>query len=107
MTRVCKWAEKFLLFMGTFNESREDVDLDEFEQNLYDVGTALLYLTNSLAELDDNPEMQLTMDQWKVMFHESLVVSKVIGAVLADKHGIGCEALASQLKGILFCSIYL
>jgi len=106
MTRVRKWGNKFRLFMRGFIKSRRGIDLDEFEQNLYDVGAALLYLTSSLADLGANPEKQLTMDQWKKMFYESLVVSKVIGAVLADRHSIGCEALANELQGILFCSIY-
>jgi len=104
MSRVLKWGKKFLLFMRAFNESRKDVDLDEFEQNLYEVGTALLYLTNSLADLDANPEKQLEMD-WEEMFVESMVVSGGVGAVLANKRGQCCEALASEIKGIFFYSI--
>jgi len=105
MSRVCKWGNEFIPFMRAFNKSRRDVDLDEFEQNLYDVGTALIYLTTSLADLDANPEKELTMD-WEAMFAESMVISEGIGAVLADKHGLGCEVLANELQGIFFCYIY-
>ena len=104
MSRVCKWGNEFLLFMRAFNKSRRGVDLDEFEQNLYDVGTALIYLITSLADLDANPEKELTMD-WEEMFGESMVVSAGIGAVLANKSGQCCEVLASKLQGIFFCSV--
>ena len=104
MSKVRKWGKKFLLFMREFIKSRRGVDLDEFEQNLYDVGTALLYLTTSLAGIDANPEKQLTID-WGKMFVESMVVSGGVEAVLTNRRGQCCEVLASKLKGIFLYSI--
>ena len=103
--RVRKWGNGFILFMRAFVDCRMVFPLNDFEQNLFEVGTALTFLTTSLTELAANPKKKITMEAWKEMYSESMVVSGGLEAILSHNNNSGCELLAYGLKGILFCSI--
>jgi len=105
INRVRKWENDFILFMRAFIDRRGVVRLDDFEQNLLDVGAALTFLTTSLIELAANPKKKLTMEAWEEMYSESMVVGWGLEAILAHNNKFRCEHLAYELNGILFCSI--
>jgi len=105
LNRVRKWGNEFILFMRAFVNRRVAVPRNDFEQNLLNVGTALTFLITSLTELAANPKEKLTIEAWKEMYSESMVVGGGLEAILAHNNKFGCEFLAHELNGILFCSI--
>ncbi|RPA93139.1 hypothetical protein L873DRAFT_1816470 [Choiromyces venosus 120613-1] len=94
--RVNKWFRALCDFMEELEKRRVGVALEGFERNL---SNAMVSLVLALKLVFKHSENQLTDDEWEQVYWYSMIANKDIKLVLADRHGLGCDALAQELNG--------
>jgi len=102
--RVSKWKDRFVAFMREFSERRKGTFLRGFDRDLHQTATSLLLLLKSLNKLYVYLGTKLRDDKWQTMYDKNILASEGVERVLGKKLGekLACEALASELIGIIF-----
>ncbi|RPA97099.1 hypothetical protein L873DRAFT_1147938 [Choiromyces venosus 120613-1] len=99
MKRINKWFQNLGQFVKVLLNSRGSSNLQGFEVNLFDAVVALLTPLELVCKLHDNPQSQLTDEQWAQVYRLSMKANEHVRVVLADRGGTSCEVLAEELKG--------
>ncbi|RPA92455.1 hypothetical protein L873DRAFT_1794227 [Choiromyces venosus 120613-1] len=94
--RVNKWLRALCDFMEELEKRRAGVALEGFEWNLYNAVVALVLALKLVFKHSEN---QLTDDEWEQVYWQSMTANLEAKLVLADRHGLGCDALAQELNG--------
>ena len=97
MKRVKKWYGGLSDFTKELDKHHTSVDLRGLEQNLSEAVIALVLALELVFKLF---RRDLTNDEWEEVYWQSMLANKSAELVLADRHGLGCEKLARELKGM-------
>jgi len=78
---------------------RRERSLQGVEFNLYQVVTGLDSVFQLACKLHGPPGQELTDDEWKVVYYDSVWANQKARLVLVDQNNFGCELLAQELNG--------
>ena len=98
MKRVEKWCGGLSNFMKELGEHHTSVDLRGLEQILSKAVIGLVLAQELVFKLS---ERDLTDGEWEKLYWQSMYANDQAKLVLTDSHGLGCEKLARELKGML------
>ncbi|RPA96125.1 hypothetical protein L873DRAFT_1845502 [Choiromyces venosus 120613-1] len=98
MKRVKRWKDDLCIFMTHLLERRGSVDLQGIELNLYNIVVGLILTLKLIYRLYDNPQNELTHQEWEMIYSNSLCIGENMTLVLVDRNWSGCENLAWELK---------
>ncbi|RPA96124.1 hypothetical protein L873DRAFT_1845501 [Choiromyces venosus 120613-1] len=97
-SRIEKWWDNLCLFWMDVRERRGGTNLQGIEVNLYNAIAGLSLTLKLIDGLHENPQNQLTYQEWETIYSNSIWVLKNIRLVLAERGGSSCENLALELK---------
>jgi len=98
MKRIDKWFKPLGHFMKKLLKRRPFPTLQGFELSLYNAAASLMIALELVSKLCGKPSVQLTESEWELVYFQSILAHEEVGIVLADRKGVGCDALAEELK---------
>ncbi|RPB04245.1 hypothetical protein L873DRAFT_1460033 [Choiromyces venosus 120613-1] len=98
MKRITKWKDGLRLFLVHLLEHRGGANLEGFELNLFNAALGLRATLKLIGKLHDNPQNQLTDDQWKTIYEQNTWVTENVRLVFVDGGRMGCESLVNELE---------
>ena len=99
MKLMLKWWDRLVDFMKELATRRGDL-LEGMEEDLLDTLVVLRSVLELVLQLHLNPAVELTQDDWELVYVQTTWATQKVRLILADREEDGCEILARELYGM-------